>query len=1071
MPDQQFKRYIPSKKERLLQFFQTSDDAIEKLDKPKKWFILSMLLFSAAVICLFFAPTLSFILFICTAFCLSYGALMLGRHQMANHFILLGQCLDNSPQGVLITNPEGRSLWCNRAFRHLLPGVVPLDITKGHILEGLSLWLANSEDIEAVYRMLQLAATGFEDRMTIMVRSPDGSAESYYLFVSPVDGQDALLWQVTSHKEDGAALSSAIYEAREAALNEWQQQDSGTSTHKAIETEIIKDMPCGWFAMDENGVVQSVNEGFLKIVGVKKEQILKGDFHLSDHIIAAEPMKYSPVMSLLQDRETQGMNGIIHIRRGENGQSLKAWLYQSAQYDKKGRFQTTNSVIIPEPEAVEKPAAPVPMASQTENTSSHIPVQFNDIPLPMVWIDARRNIKKVSHAFFELMDRGEAELIGLPFSRLFPPSEAERLQTFLYRVSSGARSLTIEGLKGGSSNDSLSIRLYAVKADTNDPNEILLVAEDISDSHALRSKMSEVEKDRLIGQVAGKVIHDFKNSLAVITGGAESVLEQLQPEDAIYPRMYDILNSAQKAANLSKWLNRMNRASTGDRNWHDANELLRESHMAIKAALGAKNELQTQYCNETAGLFIDTIAFDQVLMNLVSNARDAMPKGGQLFISIEKKVLNQPLARFPDEITPGLWVVVKVADTGTGIPEHVLKRIFEKRFTTKKAGEGTGLGLDSVRQTVRSQDGYVAVETMPNQGSVFEIWFPFVEGDNNRQPVQKKHIPVDLSGEGKILVVEDEDRARGYTVRALRQRGYEVFEALDGQEGLELIMQQQGELDLIISDISMPRLDGPSMIAYSRQKYPHIPVLIVSGNSGEDLDRDLSKIGDVPFLAKPYTLEGLVLKVKSILSEKQKENQQASPQEPAADLFSHLVSEAPKPPKAKAKTMFDFAYEEAMRVRNLSENSENSKKMEKPITPPSPSAVTQAPPKSAATPKRKPLIILADDEAMARMLIAQKLSKSGFEVFEVEDGTEGLQTALEHLSVLDLVITDLNMIQMNGDEMAEKIWQEKPDIPIIFLSGDISPLKDKIKSPYAAFMEKPALPSKVLDKVEEILQV
>ncbi len=1067
MADQQFKRYIPSKKERLLQFFQTSDAKIEKLDKPKKWFTISVILFLIAIACLFFAQPLALILFLVACVILSYATLMLGRHQMADHFILLGQCLDNSPQGVLITTAEGKSLWCNRAFRHLLPGVVPLDITKGQILEGLSQWLANSEDIEAVYRMLQLAATGFEDRMTIMVRSPDGSAESYYLFVSPVEGQEALLWQVTSHQEDASALSSALYDAREAAISEWKQEEN-QKKYVTSEAEIIDNMPCGWFSMNEKGVVHSVNDGFLKIVGVKKEQILKGDFHLSSHVIAAEPMKYSHTMSLLQNKEAQDMNGVIYIRRGENGQTIKAWLYQSAKYDAKGRFETTNSVIIPEPEYIEQAmkqkqtVQPMQTAvhpvAETQSITSHVPVKFNDIPLPMVWIDGRRNIKKVSHAFFELINRGEGELIGLPFSRLFPSSEAERLQTFLYRVSSGAKSLTIEGLKGISGNDSLSIRLYAVKADTQDPNEILLVAEDISETFALRSKMSEVEKDRLIGQVAGKVIHDFKNSLAVITGGAESVLDQLQPEDSIYPRMHDILDSAQKAAALSKWLNRMNRSNTGDRNWHDANELLLDSRMAVRAALGAKNELTTQYCNEVAGVFIDTIAFDQVLLNLVSNARDAMPKGGQVSISIEKKVLNQPQQRIPDVITPGIWTVIKVADTGSGIPEHILKRIFEKRFTTKKAGEGTGLGLDSVRQTVRSQDGFVAVESVPNQGSIFEIWLPFVEGDKNKIQVQKQHIPVDLSGEGKILVVEDEDRARGYTVRALQQRGYEVTEALDGQEGLELIMQQQGQFDLIISDISMPRMDGPSMIAYSRQKYPEIPVLIVSGNSGEDLDRDLAKIGEVPFLAKPYTLEGLVLKVKSILSQGEQKNKKVSSQkmqEPMGDLFSQFTQKKSAPSKKSAsqtQSAIGFAQEA----------------LASPMVRSNPIAETKEK-QEVISSKTKPLILLADDENMARILIAQKLSSSGFEVFEVEDGRDGLTIALEHLELLDLVITDLNMIQMNGDEMAEEIWKKRADLPIIFLSGDISNLRDKINNPNAYYIEKPALPSKVLERIKEII--
>lgn len=1056
----------------MLNFFKTSEGPIEKLDRPRPWFIASALLLVAVLACLYFAPFLSFLLFLIFCFCLGYGFLMLGRHQMADHFILLGQCLDNSPQGVLITTPEGKSLWCNRAFRHLLPGVVPLDVTKGHILEGLNLWLANPEDIEAVYRMLQLASTGFEDRMTIMVRSPDGRAESYYLFVSPVDGQEALLWQVTSHKQDAGALNAALHDAREAALHEWQQEAT-QNAHPSLEEDIIDNMPCGWFAMDTEGVVQSANTAFLKILGLRKEQILKGDFHLSDHILFGEMMKYSHVMALLQDKESQEMNGVIHIRRIENGQTIKAWLYQSPKYNAKGKLEGTNSVIIPEPEYIEEILQKKQAALQTSmqsptlaQTSSpvirpHIPVNFSDIPLAMVWVDERRNIKKVSHRFLELMNRNEIELVGAPFEHLFLANDADRVQKFLYRVSAGAKSLTLEGLKGMSGSDSLLLRLYAIKADTDNPNEILLVAEDVSETVSLRSKMDEAEKDRTIGQVAGKVIHDFKNNLYAITAGAESVMERLQPEDSIYPDMHTILTSAQKAAHLSKWLNRMNRANTGDKKWHNANELLLDSQAAIRAALGAKNELNIRYSNEIAGIHIDTIALDQALLNLVSNARDAMPTGGKVSITVEKRVCNQPQQLFPDNITAGVWVVIQVADSGTGIEEHILKRIFEKRFTTKKAGEGTGIGLDSVRQTIRSQDGYVTVRSIPNKGSIFEIWLPFAAGENISSQPKKQYIPVDLSGEGKILVVEDEALARGFTVRALKQRGYEVTEAFDGHEGLELIMKAEGQFDLIISDISMPRMDGPSMIAHSRQKYPHIPVLIVSGNSGEDLDRDLSKIGggNIPFLAKPYTLEGLTLKVKSILTAKQKSKAKRLSNEPLGDLFSpftqsqtKVAEQAPTPPQAAV----GFAQEVLARQKAIQQSETPAQ--QQPAAP-------QKPVKS------KPVILLVDDENMARQLTGKKLSSSGFEVFEATDGPEGLSIALEHLDVLDMVITDLNMMQMNGDEMAEEIWKKQPSMPIIFLSGDVGHLRDKIQNPHAYYIEKPAMPSKIAERVAEILSL
>lgn len=1050
MAEQNYKRHISSKSERLLAGFQMSDTRIEKIKNPMPWFIFSVVFFILSILTFFFVNKLAAIFcFIIAIGGLCYIALLLGRQQIAKHFTLLGQSLYNSPQGVLITDTIGKTKWCNRAFRILLPGVVPPDIKRGNILEGLSLYLANKEDIEAVHRMLQLAATGFEDRMTIMVRLPNGDPASRYVFVSPIDGQEAILWQVTQLQEDAAGLNASLSDTE----NKYAKEEDDTHFD---ETKILDHMPCGWFSMNEEGVVLSVNDGFLKIIGVSEAQILKGDFQLSDYIISAKPMEYSESSALLQGRESQNMNGIIHIRRGENGQTVKAWLYQTPQFNDDGTFVATNSIIIPEPhdslitkEAItEKAVEPVKSV-----IASDIPVKFANIPMPLIWIDAHRNIKKVNRAFTLLFEQTEDNIIGQPFSILFPSAEGERLQTFLYRVAAGAKSLTLEGLQGLSGQDSLSIRLYAIDAMMDNPNEILLGAQDVSDINKLRSKMSEAEKDQMIGQAAGSIIHDFKNMLGAIIGGAETIMDRVGPDNDIYPDAHTILNSAYRANNLTQWLNRMNRKETGEKNWFDINQLLSNARPALQTVITKKHELIIIRSEDTYGIKLEETAFDQILMNLITNARDAMANNGKVTISSEKHVLNQTRAGFPDDIPVGEWSVIKVQDTGSGIPSHILERIFEKRFTTKKAGRGTGIGLDSVRQMVRAQDGFVNVETEEGKGTLFEIWFPYIQGEAAKEKQAKKYIPQDLTGVGRILVVEDEDQARGYTVKALKQRGYEVLEAVDGQEGLDIIYSENGNFDLIISDISMPRLDGPSMIKESRAHYSDIAVLIISGNSGEDLDRDLEKIGDVPFLAKPYTLEGLVLKVKDILTKKkqQKEASQPAPEQGQKDLFALFTEKS-----------------------NINTNNNPAKMTNKPKekikrSSDSPDLFDDTNQESLI---RKPLIILVDDEDTARVFMARKLQSSGFEVFEADDGVGGLDLVLDpnNIHALQLVVTDVNMLSMHGPELATKIWAQLPNLPIVFLSGNIGELRDSVKNSNAYFMEKPITPNKLLEKIQEILE-
>ncbi|MFV0431006.1 MAG: response regulator [Alphaproteobacteria bacterium] len=1042
----------------MLTFLQMDDERMESLRSPLPWVFVVIFLFGISLISfLFLNKIIAIIGAILGLIILCYIFLLMGRKQIARHFTLLGQGLYHSPQGVIITDVSGKSLWCNRAFRILLPGVVPPDIKRGNIMEGLELYLANKEDIEAIYRMLQLATTGFEDRMTIMVRLPNGEPASRYIFVSPIEAQEAILWQVTQLQEEAAALGYSQKEPQNSS--HFESFANQTLVAEAC-SEIIDDMPCGWFSMNEEGVILSANEGFLKIVGASKAQISKGDFHLSDYIIDAKPMEYSESSALIQGPESQNMNGIIHIRRRNNGQTVKAWLYQTSQLDEKGEFKATNSIIIPEPKDISQQQEAMQATAQqmvqqphsivqSQLSASDIPVRFDDIPLPLIWIDAHRNIKQVSHAFSHLFNQNKDSLAGTSFAQLFSPKESERLQTFLYRVSAGAKSLTLEGLSG---EDSLSVRLYAVNASMEDPNEILLAAEDISETYALRSKMSEVEKDRMIGQAAGKIIHDFKNMLAAIIGGAESIMERVEPEDSIYPDAHTILDSAFRADKLAKWLNRMNRSETGERKWLKVDSLLTNARAPLQSALGKQYELKVNPGDDVYGIRVEETAFDQILMNLITNARDAMDennkerKGGMVTISAEKHILNKIHQGFPDEIPLGEWVVVKVQDTGSGIPAHILERIFEKRFTTKKAGSGTGIGLDSVRQMVRGQDGFVNVMTQEGQGTCFEIWLPFEEEPAATQQQAKKYIPTDLSGVGRILVVEDEERARGYTVRALRQRGYEVLEALDGQEGLEIVLNEKGNFDLVVSDISMPRLDGASMIKKFRETYPDIPVLIVSGNSGEDLDRDLEKVGNVPFLAKPYTLEGLVIKVKDILTEQQRQNN---------------VGQKPSDNQDKQGNLFDIFASQGTKTQPLDP--------QKPPQKPAVALPSLYDIKENET--QKPLIILADDEESARIFMARKLQSAGFEVFEAEDGKDGLELALDAMNknLLKLVVSDVNMITMHGDEMAAHIWAKMPNLPIVFLSGDIGGLRDSIKNPNAYYMEKPVRPNELLAKVQEIL--
>jgi two-component system cell cycle sensor histidine kinase/response regulator CckA len=260
---------------------------------------------------------------------------------------------------------------------------------------------------------------------------------------------------------------------------------------------------------------------------------------------------------------------------------------------------------------------------------------------------------------------------------------------------------------------------------------------------------------------------------------------------------------------------------------------------------------------------------EQVLVNLAVNARDAMGFGGVLTIKT-RNYLNKekrPMVG-TDEMPPGDWIAIDVTDTGTGIPPEVLARVFDPFFSTKPLGQGTGLGLSTVYGIIRQSNGYVGVDTKVGQGTTFTVYLPHVIEQKKAEPVAA---PVaekveDLTGSSRILLVEDEDAVRSFSVRALQNKGYEVFEASSGDNALEMIAEKKPKIDLMVSDVMMPGIDGIELGKRIREIYPGLSIIFMSGYTEDKFKDDMGP--DIHFLAKPFTLKQLAEKVKDVLDGK-----------------------------------------------------------------------------------------------------------------------------------------------------------------------------------------------------------
>jgi two-component system cell cycle sensor histidine kinase/response regulator CckA len=263
---------------------------------------------------------------------------------------------------------------------------------------------------------------------------------------------------------------------------------------------------------------------------------------------------------------------------------------------------------------------------------------------------------------------------------------------------------------------------------------------------------------------------------------------------------------------------------------------------------------------------------EQVIINLVVNARDAMPQGGAVTIRTRNHKQETRVLRGQDDMPPGNYVQIEVADSGTGIPAENLQRIFEPFFSTKEIGSGTGLGLSTVYGIVRQTGGFIGVESTVGVGSTFNVYLPVYEGADGAgelrpEDAREDRPGPDLTGAGTILLVEDEDAVRVFSARALKAKGYNILEARSGEEAIEVLLKEGDKVDLIVSDVVMPQMDGPTLFKHVREKWPKIKVIFVSGYTEDRLREQFTSGETIYFLPKPFTLKQLAGKVKDVMEE------------------------------------------------------------------------------------------------------------------------------------------------------------------------------------------------------------
>jgi two-component system cell cycle sensor histidine kinase/response regulator CckA len=456
---------------------------------------------------------------------------------------------------------------------------------------------------------------------------------------------------------------------------------------------------------------------------------------------------------------------------------------------------------------------------------------------------------------------------GSPISRLFHLSGAEDMTQ------------PVETRLNNAAETPVSVYM-APNHELNGGAQLYII--DISAQRSLETQLSQSQKMQAIGQLAAGVAHDFNNLLQAMRLSADDLLGRHPIGDPSYADLQSINSTINRAASLVKKLLAFSRQQTLRPEVLDLGEALSDIMIVLRQVMVERVKLDIVFGRGVPDIMADKSQLETVLMNLCVNARDAMAEQGGGEITIETRALkieaidDMNLKQSLAGLASDNLAVISVSDTGSGIPPHILEKIFEPFFTTKEQGKGTGLGLATVYGIVQQSGGHLTVESTLGVGTSFHLYFPQVSEEDARAAAEaavlmpkfnETRAPADLAGQGHILFVEDEDDVRLMAARTLRKRGYNVVEAGDGEEALEILEDDEISFDLMISDVVMPGMDGPTLLKRGKEALGDARIIFISGYAQEDFSELLAEHPDVSFLPKPFGLKELAEKVKEQIGE------------------------------------------------------------------------------------------------------------------------------------------------------------------------------------------------------------
>ncbi len=487
---------------------------------------------------------------------------------------------------------------------------------------------------------------------------------------------------------------------------------------------------------------------------------------------------------------------------------------------------------------------------------------FDDLPVSLMTFAADGTLIEANAAARAMIGPlGEA---GVPFHQMFEglgrPVSEWLADVAAERIQGGAETMRLRRQER-----EIFVQVTLRRMADRGRGVVMAVLHDMTALKSMEAQFAQSQKMQAIGQLAGGVAHDFNNLLTAISGHCDLLLLRHDREHPDFADLEQIHQNANRAAALVNQLLAFSRKQTLTPQQLDLEEVLSDQAYMLKRLVGEKMRLELIPGSGLGPIRADRRQLEQVVMNLVLNARDAMQREGTITVETEAVSLAEPLRRDRAIVPAGEWAVIRVKDRGHGIPQPQIEKIFEPFFTTKKAGEGTGLGLSMAYGIVKQSGGYIFVDSEVGQGTVFHLWFPIVKAAEPVAAPAPRRKTGNRQGEGVVLLVEDEAPVRAFAARALRMRGYTVLEAETAEAALDQLKDPALQVDLFVTDVVMPGLDGPTWVAEARKARPDVKVVFVSGYAEDVQSETQARLPNSVFLPKPFSLSQLTETVQAQL--------------------------------------------------------------------------------------------------------------------------------------------------------------------------------------------------------------